>query len=247
MWEDLILFIAIGFAAQIVDGAVGMAYGLTASSVLLSTGVPPAVTSASVHAAEVFTTGISGASHWKVGNVRWNLVWRLALPGMAGGAIGAYVLTQIPVDIIKPAISVYLVIMGGWILWQALRPRVPADAPPRLVPVIGLGGGFVDAIGGGGWGPVVTTTLLGQGTKARYTIGSVNAAEFFVTLTISITFMGTIGLDLWPIILGLIIGGALAAPLAALLAKHLPDRALMLLVGAVIILLSVRTIVHTFT
>ncbi len=247
MWEDLILFIAIGFAAQVVDGAVGMAYGLTASSVLLSTGVPPAMTSASVHAAEVFTTGISGISHWKLGNVRWNLVWKLALPGMIGGAIGAYLLTQIPVDIIKPVISVYLIAMGGWILWQALRPRAPADVPPRLVPAIGLGGGFIDAIGGGGWGPVVTTTLLGQGSKARYTIGSVNAAEFFVTLTISITFLSTIGLDLWPIILGLIIGGAMAAPLAALLTKHLPDRTLMLLVGTVIVLLSLRTILNTFT
>ncbi len=247
MWEDLILFIAVGFAAQIIDGAVGMAYGLTASSVLLSTGVPPAMTSASVHAAEVFTTGISGASHWKVGNVRWNLVWKLALPGMIGGATGAYVLTQIPVDIVKPAISVYLVAMGGWILWQALRPRTPGDAPPRLVPVIGLGGGFVDAIGGGGWGPIVTTTLLGQGSKARYTIGSVNAAEFFVTLTISLTFFGTVGLELWPIIVGLIIGGAMAAPLAALLTKHLPDRALMVLVGTVIVLLSLRTILHSLT
>ena len=247
MWEDLILFIAVGFAAQIVDGAVGMAYGLTASSVLLSTGVPPAVTSASVHAAEVFTTGISGVAHWKLGNVRWNLVWKLALPGMIGGAIGAYALTRIPVDIIKPAISIYLIAMGGWILWQALRPRAPAEAPPRLVPAIGFGGGFFDAIGGGGWGPIVTTTLLGQGTKARYTIGSVNAAEFFVTLTISLTFLGTIGLELWPIILGLIIGGAMAAPLAALLTRHLPDRALMLLVGTVIVLLSLRTILHSIT
>lgn len=247
MWEDLVLFIAIGFAAQIVDGAVGMAYGLTASSVLLSTGVPPAVTSASVHAAEVFTTGISGIAHWRVGNVRWNLVWRLALPGMVGGAIGAYLLTQMPVDIVAPAISVYLMIMGAWILFKAIRPKPPSDTPPKLVPAIGFGGGLIDAIGGGGWGPIVTTTLLGQGSKARYTIGSVNSAEFFVTLTISIAFLGTIGLDLWPIILGLIIGGAMAAPLAALLAKHLPDRALMLLVGAVIVLLSLRTVIHALT
>jgi uncharacterized membrane protein YfcA len=245
MWEDFILFVAVGFAAQIVDGAVGMAYGLTGTSVLLSFGVPPAMASASVHAAEVFTTGISGAAHWRLGNVRWKLVWRLALPGMVGGAIGAYLLTRIPVDIVKPAISTYLLLMGGWILWQALKQRAPHNAPLRWVPGIGLGGGFIDAIGGGGWGPVVTTTLLGQGGQARYTIGSVNAAEFFVTLTISITFLGTIGLELWPIITGLIIGGAMAAPLAALLAKHLPDRALMLMVGAVIMLLSLRTIVQS--
>ena len=239
------LFVAIGFAAQMIDGAAGMAYGLTSTSVLLSFGMPPATASASVHAAEVFTTGLSGAAHWRLGNVQWSVVLRLAIPGMIGGALGAYVLTSIPVDTIKPLISTYLFLMAGWIIWKALRVPIEDKREPThwLVP-LGLAGGFLDASGGGGWGPMVTSTLLGTGTKARYTIGSVNAAEFFVTLAISLAFLGTIGLELWPIITGLILGGAIAAPLAAYVAKSVPDRPLMLLVGVVIMLLSLRSLVQ---
>jgi hypothetical protein len=244
VWEDFILFVVVGFAAQMVDGAIGMAYGLSATSVLLGFGVPPATASASVHAAEVFTTGISGASHWRFGNVRWSMVWRLAIPGMIGGAAGAYLLTTIPGDIVRPLVNTYLLAMGGWILWRALHVRKPVDTAPRWIGPIGLGGGFIDAIGGGGWGPVVTSTLIGQGVKARYTIGSVNCAEFFVTLTISLTFLGTIGLELWPIIAGLILGGAMAAPLAAFAARKIPDRPLMILVGCVIMLLSLRGLIQ---
>ena len=182
MWEDFLLFVAIGFAAQMIDGAAGMAYGLTSTSVLLGFGMPPATASASVHAAEVFTTGLSGAAHWRLGNVQWSVVLRLAIPGMIGGALGAYVLTSVPVDTIKPVISTYLFLMAGWIIWKALRVPIEDQREPThwLVP-LGLAGGFLDASGGGGWGPMVTSTLLGTGTKARYTIGSVNAAEFFVT------------------------------------------------------------------
>ncbi|HXG77764.1 MAG TPA: sulfite exporter TauE/SafE family protein [Methyloceanibacter sp.] len=244
MWEDFILFVAVGFAAQMVDGAVGMAYGLSATSVLLSLGIPPATASASVHAAEVFTTGISGAAHWRVGNVQWATVRRLAIPGMIGGALGAYVLTAVPVEIIKPIVTGYLLLMGAWIVVKALAGSPRATEPPKWVSTLGFGGGFLDAAGGGGWGPLVTSTLLGQGATPRYTIGSVNAAEFFVTLVISVTFLGTIGLELWPIIAGLILGGAIAAPIAAYIAKSVPDRPLMLLVGVVIILLSVRGLLH---
>jgi uncharacterized membrane protein YfcA len=130
--------------------------------------------------------------------------------------------------------------MGGWIVWKAIAANARSEEPPSWVVPLGFGGGFLDAAGGGGWGPIVTSTLLGQGTTPRYTIGSVNAAEFFVTLVISLTFLGTIGLELWPIIAGLILGGAIAAPIAAYVAKTVPDRPLMLLVGAIIILLSVR-------
>lgn len=244
MLDEFILFVAVGFAAQMVDGAVGMAYGLSATTVLLSFGIPPATASASVHAAEVFTTGISGAAHWKFGNVDWKIVRRLALPGMAGGALGAYVLTAIPVEIIKPVVTAYLLLMGVWIVWKALRVVTRTDDPPTWVGTLGFGGGFLDAAGGGGWGPIVVSTLLGQGTTPRYTIGSVNAAEFFVTLVITITFIGTLGLELWPIISGLILGGAIAAPIAAYVAKTLPDRPLMLLVGAIIILLSLRGLIQ---
>lgn len=240
MWEDFILFVAVGFAAQMVDGAIGMAYGLSGTSVLLSFGIPPATASASVHAAEVFTTGISGAAHWRIGNVRWDIVRRLAIPGMIGGALGAFVLTSVPVEIIKPIVTGYLALMGVWIVWKALKVRPVSSEPPRWIAPLGLTGGFIDAAGGGGWGPIVTSTLLGQGAVPRYTIGSTNMAEFFVTLVISVTFLGTIGLELWPIIAGLILGGAIAAPIAAYVARTVPDRPLMILVGVVIILLSVR-------
>jgi uncharacterized membrane protein YfcA len=243
MWEDFLLFVAVGFAAQMVDGAIGMAYGVTSSSVLLSLGVPPATTSACVHAAETFTTAVSGASHWKFGNVDRKLLLRLAVPGMIGGAIGAYLLTNIDGDAIKPFISAYLLLIGVFIVWKALSSRARNGAEPSRVAPLGFVGGLLDSIGGGGWGPIVTSTLIGQGTTPRYAIGSVNLAEFFVTLTISVTFVATIGLDLWPIIAGLTLGGVVAAPFAAYATKMLPDIVLMILVGCVVAILSLRTII----
>jgi uncharacterized membrane protein YfcA len=244
MTEDILFYILVGFIAQMVDGAIGMAYGVMSTSVLLSFGVPPATASACVHAAETFTTGASGMAHWKLGNVDRRLIWRLAVPGAIGGAIGAYVLTNIDGDAIKPYISGYLLLIGIFIIYKAVhRKHSFVDEPPNNVTPLGLAGGFVDAIGGGGWGPIVTSTLLGQGNHPRYTIGSVNMAEFFVTLTISATFILTIGLELWPTILGLVIGGIIAAPFAALAAKHLPPKILMIIVGIVIMLLSLRTII----
>jgi uncharacterized membrane protein YfcA len=238
---QLLLFIAVGFAAQIVDGAIGMAYGVTATTTLLSLGIPPAIASASTHAAEVFTTGASGFAHWRFGNIDWGLIRRLAVPGMIGGATGAYVLSSLPGETIRPVVSLYLVAMGGIVLWKAMRPAPSDDRPPRHVSTLGLTGGFLDAVGGGGWGPIVTSTLVGQGAKPRYAIGSTNLSEFFVTLTITGTFVTTIGLELWPIIAGLILGGVLAAPFAAYATQKLPDRPLMVLVAVVIILLSLRS------
>jgi uncharacterized membrane protein YfcA len=240
MWEDLLLFIAVGLAAQMVDGAIGMAYGVISTSVLLSVGVPPATASAAVHTAETFTTGASGLAHWRLGNIDRDLIWRLAVPGMIGGAIGAYVLTAIPGEAIRPYVSGYLFLLGLFILWKAVSARPLAAPPPSRVAPLGFAGGMLDAIGGGGWGPIVTSTLLGQGATPRYAIGSVNLTEFFVTLTISATFLFTIGLTLWPIIAGLVIGGMLAAPFAALVTKHLPAKVLMVLVGCVVVALSTR-------
>jgi uncharacterized membrane protein YfcA len=243
MTEDILFYVLVGFIAQMVDGSIGMAYGVTSTSVMLSFGVPPATASACVHAAETFTTGASGLAHWRLGNVDKRLIWRLAIPGAIGGAIGAYVLTNIPGELVKPYISAYLLLIGIFIIYKAVhRKHSFVDEPPNNVAPLGLIGGFVDAIGGGGWGPIVTSTLLGQGTQPRYTIGSVNMAEFFVTLTISATFIATIGLELWPTILGLVIGGVIAAPFAALAAKHFPPKILMILVGVVVMLLSARTI-----
>lgn len=244
MLEDILLFIAVGFAAQMVDGAIGMAYGVTASTVMMSMGVPPATASASVHVAEMFTTGASGFAHWRARNVRLDLVWRLALPGMLGGALGAYILSGVDGDFIQPLVALYLLVMGGLILWKALHPPPPHELSTRKVAGLGLTGGFLDAIGGGGWGPMVASTLIGGGTTPRYAIGSTNLAEFFVTMTVSVTFIFTIGLDLWPAILGLIIGGVVAAPFAAMVTQKLPDKPMMILVAVVIMLLSVRNLVE---
>jgi uncharacterized membrane protein YfcA len=242
MWEDFLLFVAVGLVAQMVDGAIGMAYGVTSTTVLLSFGVTPATASACVHAAETFTTGASGLSHWKLGNVDRRLVLRLAVPGMIGGALGAYVLSNLPGEAIRPYVSGYLLVLGLVILWKAVHKPPDHAPPPSTVAPLGFIGGLLDSLGGGGWGPIVTSTLIGQGGVPRFTIGSVNLAEFFVTLTISITFLVTVGLDLWPIIAGLILGGVIAAPFAAYTTKHLPDRVLMIIVGAVVVLLSLRGI-----
>lgn len=246
MWEDVLIYVAVGFAAQIVDGAIGMAYGVTSTSVLLSLGVTPATASACVHAAETFTTAISGYSHWKFGNVNWRYVRTLAIPGMVGGIIGAYLLVNIDGAVIKPYVSAYLALIGIYILLRAFSLKRKTTENPKYIGPLGFFGGFVDSIGGGGWGPVVTTSLISQGVSPRFVIGSVNLAEFFVTATISGTFLLTIGLELYPIILGLVIGGAIAAPLAAFTTKHIPDRPMMLIVGAVILLLSLRSLLQTF-
>jgi uncharacterized protein len=240
MWGDIALFIAIGFGAQLVDGALGMAYGVTATTVLLSFGIAPATASASVHAAEVFTTAASGLSHWRIGNVAPALLWRLTVPGMLGGAAGAYLATSVPAEMLRPAVSLYLFAMGIVILAKALRARPAGETPLGRVPLLGLVGGFLDGAGGGGWGPLVTSSLVGSGTQPRFAIGSVNFAEFFVTATISGTFIVTIGLELWPIIAGLLVGGVAAAPVAALVTRRIPPRRLMLLVAGLIIVLSLR-------
>lgn len=244
--DELLLFVAVGFAAQLIDGAIGMAYGLTAMAFLLNFSIPPAVASASIHAAEIFTTGASGLSHWAFGNVDRGTVRRLAVAGVAGGVAGAYVLVSSPSELIRVGVGLYLFAMGSVILRRAFRKRPSEASPVRHVQGLGLIGGCLDAMGGGGWGPIVTATLIGRGMTPRLAIGSSNAAEFFVTTAVSATFVATIGLELWPVIAGLIIGGVLAAPFAAYAARRLPDRPLMILVGAVIMLLSCRQVILAF-
>ena len=219
---------------------------MTSTTVLLSLGVPPAMASASVHAAEVFTTGASALSHWRLGNVDKTLFRRLAIPGAIGGAVGAYLLTELLGDKVQPFVSAYLALMGGVVLWKAIRKGSGEARQPRHVPLLGFTGGFLDAIGGGGWGPMVASTLVGTGMKTRFAIGSTNAAEFLVTVTISAMFVFTIGLELWPIITGLVLGGVIAAPFAAYATRSLPDRPLMILVGVVIIILSLRGLFQAF-
>jgi hypothetical protein len=240
MSETLFFAILVGFIAQIIDGALGMAYGVTSTSVLLSLGIPPAPASASVHTAEVFTTLTSGISHLKFKNVDKKLFKKLLIPGIIGGALGAYSLTFVPVEIIKPLVSLYLLIMGLLILRKVFN--MTGAKLKTNITLLGGAGGFLDAIGGGGWGPIVASTLVVRGNNLRTTIGSVNLAEFFVTLSEAATFFALLGIVHLEIIIGLVIGGILAAPLAAYVCKKLPVHFLMAIVGTVIILLSVRTL-----
>ena len=197
-----------------------------------------------MHAAEVFTIGASGFAHWRMDNAHLDLLWKLDVPRMVGGAVGAYLLTTLPGDEIRPFVSLYLLLMGMVILSKALRRRPSRSEPPRHIAPLAVAGGFLGAIGGGGWGPMVASTLIGRGTTPRFAIGSVNFAEFFVTVTISATFVATIGLELWPIIAGLVLGGVVAAPFAAYATCRIPDRAMMILVAIVIILLSIRGVLR---
>ncbi len=241
---ELVGFVFVGFLAQLIDGALGMAYGVTATSVLLQLGAPPAVASASVHAAEVFTTGASGLAHWRMRNVDWHLVVRLAVPGVIGGIVGAYLLSSFPADLVRPFVSLYLLVMGGVILVRAFGVKAePLDLRTHPVRLLGLAGGFLDAVGGGGWGPVVASRLIGSGGTPRIVIGSVSFSEFFLTFSISVTFFATIGLELWPVITGLVIGGVLAAPLGALMAAKIPAKPLMIMVGCLVSLLSIANLV----
>lgn len=241
MDQILIVYIIVGFLAQIIDGALGMAYGVSAAAFLLSIGVPPAAASACVHTAEVVTTGVSGLSHLGFGNVDKKLFQRLMIPGVIGAVLGAYILTAVPGEAIKPFIALYLLIMGFVILRTAFKKIHMKEVKSRLIP-LGLAGGFLDAIGGGGWGPIVTSTLIARGNNPRISVGSVNLAEFFVTVSAVATFSITIGLGHWQIIIGLIIGGVLAAPLAAYVCKRLPPRALLILVAILIVALSTYTL-----
>lgn len=247
--DDFLLFLAVGFLAQVIDGSLGMAYGVISSTVLLAFGVPPATASASVHAAEVFTTAASAGSHAVNKNVNWRLFAPLALGGVVGGIAGAFLLTSIDGALIKPWITAYLGIMGLLILWRAWRGVKARPFPAKLSPPLGLVGGFFDAVGGGGWGPTVTTTLVGAGDEPRRSIGTANAAEFFVTSAISATFLAALLTGHWETaeglanhaaaVAGLIIGGLVAAPFAGFVVRIAPVRVLTYAVGILVTAVAV--------
>lgn len=241
--ENILLFILAGFVAQLIDGALGMAYGVTATSFLLSFGMSPAVSSASVHASEVFTSGVSGLMHLKFGNVNSKLFKNLLIPGVIGAILGAYLLTSLEDynQYIMPIVSAYTLILGIIIIRKALQKKRSRKKVKRLFP-LAAAGGFLDSIGGGGWGPIVSSTLIANGKNPRYTIGSVNLAEFFVALASSFTFIATIGFTHWSVILGLIIGGIIAAPIGAFMANKIPTKPMMLFVGILIIITSLKRI-----
>ena len=239
--------VAVGLFAQIVDGALGMAYGVTASTFLMAAGASPATASASVHIAEIFTTGISGIAHARLGNVDKKLFVRLVAPGVLGAILGAVVVTQIEGAVLKPFVCAYLLLLGVYILFKAVRRTRLRTRPPVHVGKLALAGGFLDAAGGGGWGPVVTSTLIGSGSDPCKTIGSVNFAEFFIALAGATSFLLLMETNAWMTIAGLVIGGAFAAPFAALVCARLPARVLMLLVGVLIGLLSAFNLYQIFS
>ena len=245
----LILLALFGFAAQLVDGALGMAYGATSTTLVLATGLTPAVASASVHMAELGTTAVSGASHWRFGNVDWRTVRRIGIPGAIGAFTGAVVLSSVSADVAKPWMAGILLVLGVYILLRFTLGR--ADRKPgrryvrgRYLAPLGLGAGFIDATGGGGWGPVSTPTLIATGRmEPRKVVGSVDTSEFLVALAASLGFLaalGSQGMD-WGVVAALLAGGVLAAPIAAWLVRKMAARLLGTAVGGLIILTNVRT------
>lgn len=242
MDSNWLLFFFVGMAAQLVDGALGMAFGVTATTVLLSFGVAPAQASAMVHIAEIFTTAASGASHWAQRNIEWSIVRRLAIPGVVGGAIGATVLSNVDGKVIAPFVVIYLAIMGVVILGKAIWRAVHLQPSWRGMPLVGFFGGLLDAIGGGGWGPIVTSTLIGGGHPPRMVIGSVNLTEFLVTVVTSVAFALSLGvMDILPVV-PFILGGLVVAPFAGYLTRIIPARPLMALVGVLVLGLSLRSL-----
>jgi len=235
---EILPFILVGFGAQIIDGALGMAYGVISSTLLLTLGVAPSRASASVHVAETFTTGVSAISHILHRNVDWKLFARLIIPGVIGGVSGAYFLSNIDGAVIKPFVLAYLAAIGFYLIWRGFHlPPKPRD--PKWVGPLGLFGGFMDASGGGGWGPIVTSNLLLQGSSPRHTIGTVNTVEFILTLSISLTFLIHLGWEAFTTYtLGLLIGGVIAAPFGAMLARRVAPRILFSAVGVILTITS---------
>lgn len=239
----MIIFIILGFCAQLIDGCLGMAYGVFLTTVLLANGIPLITASSSIHFSEVFTTFASALSHYKLKNIDWTMLKKLTVAGVIGGVLGAYILTSINGEKIKPFVSIYLLLLGIRILLKVRKEILFKNSTKYLFPLGGIGG-FFDAIGGGGWGPIVTSTLIADGNVPRKTIGTVNSAEFFVTVAQSATFITIIGLQNWKMTLGLIIGGVIAAPIAAILCKKVNQKLLMILVALVIIITNCYALYH---
>jgi uncharacterized membrane protein YfcA len=238
MTTEFFLLLLIGFLAQLVDGALGMAYGVLTNAALLSIGLAPAQASALVHTAEIFTTGASAASHIYHRNVDWRFVSRLGVAGVLGAILGAWVLSNVDVTAARRYVYVYLLVMGSYILWRSVRIAPIRERPAGWMPPAGFAAGFLDASGGGGWGPVLTSTLVGSGHAPRHTVGSVNTAEFFVTVASATTFFVELGASPLQHLVPLVLGGLLAAPLGGWAVQRISARLLMTAVGILIVGLS---------
>lgn len=252
--DGLVLFLVAfmaGLAAQLIDGALGMAYGVTSSLSLISLGFSPAIASASVHTAEVFTTLASGTSHVKLGNVKKNLFIPLAVFGVIGGFVGAYGLIELPARPVRLVINSILLVMGLIIVYKHLNHGKIVSRDPdysfKKLSSLGFIGATLDAMSGGGWGPVCTSTLVATGSNPGKAIGSVNLAEFFVTTAEAITFLVLIGWEQfpWEAVVGLLIAGVIVAPLAAYVCKKMPRRILGIIVGSVVTITTIRNLTLT--
>jgi uncharacterized membrane protein YfcA len=237
-----------GFLAQLVDGALGMGYGVTSATILLTAGVSPAAMSGSIHTAEMFASGASGYSHYKFGNVNKKLFKALVIPGVIGAVLGAILLAKYGdthTPYLRPIIATYTMLLGLRILWNAFKKEQKKKKFKHYGWLAGFGG-FLDSFGGGGWGPIVTTTLITKGRSPRFVIGSVSLTEFFVTLASAFTFFTLLGVTHWQVIVALVVGGLLAAPLAAKLAGKLPRKTSLILLGLLVIFWSLKIIVKIF-
>src|SRR4051794_23848712 len=246
MITEYVLIGLIGFVAQLVDGALGMAFGVISTTAMLSMGMPPAQASAIVHTAEIFTTAGSAGSHLWHRNVDWRLVARLGIAGVLGAVLGAWILSNVDSTAVRPYIAAYLLLVGCFILLKAWRLAPERDAPAPWVGPIGFIAGFLDASGGGGWGPVATSTLVGSGHTPRIAVGSVNTTEFFVTIAAATTFFVELGLSPLTNLVPLVIGGLIAAPFGGWAVKHVPARVLMIAVGVLVVALAAWQIARTF-
>lgn len=261
MTEQLWLFALVGFVAQFVKGSIGMGFGVISSSALLTLGLPPVIVSASVHTAEVGSTAASALSHIFFRNVDFVLLRRLVIPGMITSMLGAYVLTQLPIRFARPYIAVYLLILGVVILYKGvhrllpitsirglftkhiIKHELPSDRIIRGVLPLASIGGFLDAVGGGGWGHIVTSTLLARDATPHYAIGTVNTAQFFIAISSSVTFFLAMGVSHLPIILAILAGGVVASPLAAYMVRRIHPNLLTLFAGVLVVTLSTRTLI----
>ncbi|WP_374297521.1 sulfite exporter TauE/SafE family protein [Sphingomonas sp.] len=237
-WAHLAPFIVAGFLAHAVGSALGMGFGVISSSLLLMLGLPPVAASSAIRTVEGFAGGVSGLAHVVQGNVDWPLFARLVVPGIIGGMTGLWLLRIIHVDAARPVVLVYLAAIGAYLIWWAPR-RPLAYRRMRFVGPLGLAGGILDAPSGGGWGPVVTASLLAQGMTPRMAIGTVNAAGFFVTVTVLSALIGTLGAASFTLAAsGLLVGALAGAPLGAWITRRISPKPLMQLVGIALVAIS---------
>jgi len=242
-----------GFTAQMIDGSLGMAYGVSVTTFLLSLGIPaitPAVASASMHASEIFTTGSSSLVYMRYKNINKRLFRKLLLPGAIGAILGAVTISYISKDslrFVKPLVACYTLFLGALIVIRTIRTNAGKTKKIKHIVPVAAAGGFFDSVGGGGWGPIVTTSLIAGGRNLRYSIGSSHLVKFFVAIISTITFISMIGLGHWQIIFGLVIGGMLAAPISIYLSNKIPIRSGLILVGSLVVLLSLRTLILAFS